>query len=153
MRNENYELALVKDVTAPVVGEDNELLVFFMPDGKSIVKNMPGVTKQVDPSSDGWTPTGTKICASEVYVRYTNAVLLAKLAFHEFMHNKLNIDDRMHYSQDGLGQKIIGPETQLSRKNILTMQGVIKKGRPQWWDGITRLINMTHDPLTPEYHL
>jgi hypothetical protein len=58
---------------------------------------------------------------SEVYLTYSDPTTLANVTFHECMHNKLQLDNRMHNS-DGLRkgdpQGGLGPGDTISATNI-----------------------------------
>ena len=152
-----YEGALVTYTNAAVVPAPNELLIYVMPPGKSVVARSPGGRPQTDPTSDGYT--NIRAGASEVYTtRMSSPILMAKLAFHECMHNKLRLGqttpngpDALHDSQDGLGGASIRPETPLTVRNIRTMAAAIATPVPQWTAGITLLLNGMHDPMSPFY--
>jgi hypothetical protein len=77
----------------------NETLVYFMPPGVSIVKNSPNIQGTLDLTAAGNTNPNSG--ASEVYVNFQDKTLLANLAFHELMHNILQLDNAMH-KDDGL---------------------------------------------------
>jgi len=114
---------------------NNELLVYFMPSGQSIVQMLPGLSQTADFTSDGWTAWVGSLVASEVYVSQSDPVLLAKLAFHELMHNRFLQGNSMHSQQDGLGATSIGPSTPLTPTNIRTMAAVIQNPSQQWGAG------------------
>jgi hypothetical protein len=128
----------------------HELLVYFMPPGLSVAKHAPNLSDPVDLSADGNTAYGAG--ASEVYVKYTDAVYLAKLAFHELMHNRLKQGNALH-KQEGLAAKKIGPTTQLNDLNIKTMSAVLRNPITQWTEGISILNNGRHDPLSEYYKI
>jgi hypothetical protein len=155
---------------SPIVGSDNffennwvffnpaaaapvmhELLVYFMPPRVSIVKHAPNLNQQPDLSKDGNTAYGSG--ASEVYVKGNyDAVLLAKLAFHELMHNRLKLDNHLH-AQGGLAAESITGSTQLSSRNIKSMAAVLRNPITQWIGGITMLNNGRHDPMSEYYKI
>lgn len=82
---------------------------------------------------------------SEVYVRGLEGPRhVAKIIFHEAMHNKLHRGDNLH-SQGGLAAETIYADTPLTDANIATMAPALATSRPQWtgaWD-------MINDPLSP----
>ncbi len=80
----------------------HELLVYFMPAGKSIVKLVPTT---VDLGANG--NTAYSAGASEVYVKTDDPIALAKLAFHELMHNRLKQSDAQLHPQGGLAGEVI----------------------------------------------
>lgn len=130
---------------------DNEMLIYIMPQGVSIVKNLPGLKGSVDLSLNGNTVWVGNVRASEFYAVGPDPVLLAKLAFHELMHNRLKQGDEMHADQDGLGAKVIGPDTQISSRNMRSMAQVLRRPCPQWTNGISILNSGKVDPLSPYY--
>jgi len=127
------------------------LLVYFMPSGKSVVKNVPNLNKPVDLNADGTTVHLAG--ASEVYVKSDDAVILAKLAFHELMHNRLKQSDDQLHPQGGLGGASITPATKLNDRNIKTMQAALNTPITQWTAGIGILNNGKIDPMSEYYQI
>ena len=145
--------------TGPISPAATELLVYFMPSGLSIIKKVPNLTaptlKGIDLNSDGNTVITASFCASEVYAKSgTNAKMLARLAFHECMHNKLKLaGDALHNTQDGLGKAVINDTDQPSAKNIAAMKAALGQMVTQWADGIGILLNGQKDPLSEYYKI
>jgi len=127
----------------------HELLVYFMPSGVSVVKHVPNTTRPPDMSADGNTAYGSG--ASEVYVKTTDAALLAKLAFHELMHNRLRQDNNQLHPQGGLAAASITPSSQLNDRNIRSMAAVLRNPIAQWTQGIGILNTGKVDPLSEYY--
>ncbi len=128
----------------------HELLVYFMPSGKSVIKNVPGA-KSPDLTADGSTVYAAG--ASEVYARGEDASALARLAFHELMHNRLQQDDATLHPQGGLAGKTISTGTQLNDKNISTMSAALQTPITQYTAGIAILNNGKNDPLSEYYKI
>ena len=128
----------------------HELLVYFMPSGKSIVKQVPNVTTTVDLSKDGNTIYTAG--ASEVYVKSNDPILLAKLAFHELMHNRLRQSNAQLHPQGGLAAESIDAMTQLTDRNQKSMAAVLRRPITQWTAGIGILNRGKFDPSS-EYFL
>jgi len=149
------EGAVVVYSNGVVAPAPNELLVYIMPPGKSVVALSPGGSPQTDPTADGFT--NFRAGASEVYARNLNSpILIAKLAFHECMHNKLRLGqttpngpDALHNSQDGLGAATIKDTTPLTTRNMRTMSAAIQTPVPQWTAGIQLVLNGMHDSMSP----
>lgn len=150
-----YDSCEVKEALPGQKMEENELLVFFMPPGLSIAASLPGATSKPDPTSDGvtiWTTASGAV--SEVYAKTSlDAEMLAKLAFHELMHNKLRLGDDLHKNQDGLGAREVGPSSQLTAKNIAGMKTALKNKTLQWVAGVAVLTTGKVDPLSPFYRI
>jgi hypothetical protein len=136
----------------------DELLVYFMPPGLSVVAKAPHVrSANLTRESDGCTSIYDG--ASEVYVQngcLAHPRLLAKLAFHECMHNKLQLGqmtpngpDLLHASQDGLGAKEIAEDTPLTHRNRTTMTAALRRPVKQWTDGVGKLLLAMHDIQSP----
>jgi hypothetical protein len=153
---------------SPIVGADNffennwvffdpnaaapmghELLVYFMPAGKSIVKSAPNVQGPIDLSAEGNTAYGAG--ASEVYVKSNDAVLLAKLAFHELMHNRLKQSNQQLHPQGGLAAAKLSGSSTLNTRNIQSMAAVLRQPITQWIAGISILKNGKNDPMSEYY--
>lgn len=127
-----------------------ELLVYFMPAGMSIVKHAaPRSAPPVDPTRDGFT--WSTLGASEVYVKTNSALLLAKLAFHELMHNRLRMDDGHLHPMGGLAAASITDATQITTANIQAMRRVLRVPITQWTAGIRILTDGIRDPLSEYY--
>jgi hypothetical protein len=94
---------------------------------------------------NGCTAWGASGTGSEVYVRgLEGASHVAKLIFHEAMHNKLHKGESLH-AQGGLASEIIYPDTALNDKNIESMAKALSKSQSQWTGGW----DMINDPLSP----
>ena len=119
--------------------QPNELLVYLLPLGSKMVKDQRLGVGTPSPGHDGFTAlyTGGASAGSEVYDRFSNnAALIANLMFHEFMHNKLNLNDDLLHRRNGLAARSVGPNTQLSPENIHDMAAALDVKRPQWVDGL-----------------
>jgi hypothetical protein len=127
-----------------------EALVYFVPPGLSIIKHSPNLPAgPIDLGLAGNTNPNSG--ASEVYVKWRDETLLAKLAFHELMHNRLQLGNAMH-RDDGLRTgRDITPATPYTDQNKRDMAAALKKSVPQWVGGISILTNGKNDPLS-EYH-
>jgi hypothetical protein len=123
------------------------LLVYFMPSKTSVVKHVPK-TPALDLTNDGNTVYAAG--ASEVYVAKKDSALLARLALHELMHNRLKLGNDLH-TQGGMAAQTIGPSTQLNATNIKTMAAVLDKSITQWTDGIA-LLNSGKNDMFSEYY-
>jgi hypothetical protein len=123
-----------------------ELLVYFIGSRLSIVKQVPSI---VDLSFPGWTVH--EVGASEVRVTSASPAALARLAFHELMHNRLKQDDDKLHPQGGLAGKIVGATTALSPANAAAMSAVISNPISQWTAGIGILASGKNDPLSEYY--
>ena len=126
--------------------EDDELLVYFLPSGKhSLIRRVAG---QVPLNTGaGATFKTTMGMISEVYIAKAAgdariAKLLAVLAFHELMHNKLGSGNHMH-GQGGLAAAVVSGSTTLNPGNISAMAQHLGDKRKQWTGGFSHY----HDPL------
>jgi hypothetical protein len=125
----------------------HELLVYFMPPNVSVIKNVPHLTDPPDLTADGNTAYAAG--ASEVYVKNRDPALLAKLAFHELMHNRLKLGDTRLHPQGGLASAEINASTQLTPQNIRTMAAAIDTPIKQWTDGIATLLDPNSEYYRP----
>jgi hypothetical protein len=126
-----------------------ELLVYFMPSGLSIIKQI----KALPPDSTRQGATWPKSGASEVYVSGIDGALLGNLAFHELMHNRLQLGDDGLHPQGGIAAKSISGTTTLNAQNIKTMTAAIAAGATQWTAGIPILNNGKVDPMSEYYKI
>jgi hypothetical protein len=128
-----------------------DLIVYFTPTEFSVVARLTHET--IDPLATrhwgltaserpGITPQpGTAVKrASEVYPRMLDAEVLARLAFHECMHNKLRLGNEMH-ARGGLASASVGADTQLTEQNIADMAAAMKNPVPQWPEGFGILLD------------
>jgi hypothetical protein len=130
---------------APMI---HELLVYFMPAGQSIVKYAPH-TGTIDLSVGGNTAFGAG--ASEVYVKGDDPVFLAKMAFHELMHNRLKLGDSQLHPQGGVAAERINAGTLLNDRNIKSMAAVLRVPITQFTAGIATLKRGKNDPMSEYY--
>jgi hypothetical protein len=124
----------------------HELLVYVVSSGMdSIVNSLPGLSGQpANLGDDGLTAWTNTLTASEIYVsRFGgDASMLAKLAFHEAMHNKTHQGSGLH-NGGGLAASPLLAGSQLTRANIQIMAGALGRARAQWTGGCSAY----NDPL------
>ncbi len=115
-----------------------ELLVYVVPTSRSSVVrrlgNEPtsagGLTTMVQHHPRYGTCTG-----SEVYAQGKTLNVLAKVIFHEALHNKTGWSNERLHSQGGLATSPLGESDQLSPANTRLMRRHIADAVPQWLDG------------------
>jgi hypothetical protein len=133
---DRIRVAFIPATPAPTT---SDILIYFAPSEYSFVSEFAG--RKHDPlldDGDGWTvikPGNPPEAASEVYTKTLDAQLLAALAFHEAMHNKLAMGNSMHKG-DGLAQATVTPSTTVSPTNAGNMAAAFRKPVKQWPDGI-----------------
>jgi hypothetical protein len=135
--------------------QPHELLIYFMDSTTSILQVMRGGKLAGTLGfGDHWGFTDTDPVSgktgSEVYNRSTDVRVLANLAFHEAMHNKLGFSNRRLHNGNGLRGSpfrsdadpggVVTDTTLLTEDNIVAMSGALNKSVPQWTDGIEFLI-------------
>jgi hypothetical protein len=131
----------------PPVLQPYELVLHFVPLEFSVAAVLSG--KRGDPQINGhwgmtsWT-TNRTLTVSEVIVKSLEADILAKLAFHELMHNKLTND--LHAGmppqpvpQMGLASPVLDQSTNLSQGNVDAMARDLRVIHPQWTDAYQEL--------------
>ena len=130
---------LVAFVPATPTPTTSDILIYFAPVEFSLVASFSGRAR--DPlldDGDGFTsikPGNPPSAASEVYAKTADSDLLAALAFHEAMHNKLTLGNEMH-KRDGLAQAVVSPTTQVSATNAAEMAVAFRKSVAQWPQGV-----------------
>ena len=134
----------------------SDILIYFAPIEFSIVASFAG--KARDPildDGDGFTSinpsTRPVSAASEVYTKTLDSKILAALAFHEAMHNKLTIGQDLH-KRDGMAQAVVTPTTEVSALNASQMAAAFRNPVAQWTAGVgigvaRRLRRDAGDPL------
>jgi hypothetical protein len=122
-----------------------ELLVYFLKyRSDSLIVSRFKQKENLD-NTNGFTkpvPAGVKTTTSEVYVAgwENDSRSLANLAFHELMHNKLQLGDyALHNGIDGTGLAVetITPTSALSQRNVDIMAANLRDIVPQWTEGYT----------------
>jgi hypothetical protein len=118
----------------------HELLIYVVSSGMdSIVNSLPGLSSRpASIDADGLTAWTSSLTASEIYVNRfgADASMLAKLAFHEAMHNKTHQGSGLHHG-GGLAASPLRSGSQLTRPNIRTMASALGRARAQWTGGCT----------------
>ena len=121
---------------------DLDILVYYVPWGKSVVTKLVKINVSPIAGHNGFT-AGASPRASEVYVQY-DPTLNAKLTFHEIMHMKLRMGYEMHClnncckpgnSPCGLAAADITNEG-LTDDNIKRMVTALRTPVKQWTGGI-----------------
>lgn len=116
----------------------HELLIYVVPSSDdSIVKDMPALRGRAAPSGSdaGFTAWAEGLTASEIFpARGTAPAMVAKLAFHEAMHNKMHSGSDLH-GQNGLAVSPLDPSSTLSADNKRRMARVLGTNRRQWTGG------------------
>ena len=130
---DSTDTAVVSWVKSAPTIQDNELLVYFVGSRSStILKYMPG--NKGGGTDNGYTVLGGSITGSEVYVSNSKNGL-AQIAFHELMHNKLQMNDGALHQKDGLARIPIPPSGTPSDANIKDMKAALKNTAKQWTGG------------------
>jgi hypothetical protein len=123
---------------APTLGPA-ELLVYVVANQfRSVLRSKLDIAPHVDAGGfTAWFDNERKDSGvgSEVYVAHTSPPYLAKLIFHEALHNKLRKDDRLHRHQGGLAAAGVGEATPATKDNYSLMAGAIEKHVRQWLGG------------------
>lgn len=140
-----------------IIITDSDLLVFVVDSyADSLVRHFPS-NPTIDMTSNGITAFQTttqdgkvvsKKAASEAYFSRsrTDVALLAKIIFHESMHNKLVMGDAMHDRSGGLAQETITGATSLSAADIDRWKKNWNNKVNQWPEGFG-FIPAPGDPL------
>lgn len=126
-----------------------DLLIYFVPIELSVVSVFAGRPR--DPlidDGDGFTQIKTRTAngvtsttaASEVYTKTLDPEILAALAFHEGMHNRLALGNGMH-SRNGMAQAVLGPGASVSEENAVQMAAAFRTPVTQWPEGVAILLN------------
>ncbi len=109
----------------------HDVVVYFVLDpGQSVAARL-GATRSEGPNAGGLTSTSAKGVVSEVYIDGNMpARRLANIAFHEIMHNKLDVGssaiaDIHTLGGAGLAKPVTGEWTPLSNRNIALMSANI----------------------------
>ena len=137
---------LVAFIPAVPTPTTHDLIIYFVPPEISIVSQFAGRPRNpITDDGDGFTSiktsaSGGVTAAAEVYVNTTNGKLLAALAFHEAMHNRLALGNRLH-ARDGMAQAEVTPDTSVTPANASQMAAGFARSIKQWPDGVLPLVN------------
>jgi hypothetical protein len=137
-------IKVISPPTTVISPKDNELVVYLLPEGITVVDQLPrekdapwqARTSPLLTHHWGSTRFNSNGAVSEVYVKFKDADMISKLAFHECMHNKLRRGNDLHGPQNiicgGLHCASIGPESVLLEANIAAMTGALLTNAKQW---------------------
>ncbi len=135
--------AVVWTNSVPASITATDLLCYFMPNQTgSVIKLAPGYSSGAG-TSHGFTFLSATANASEVYVqscRGNGVNWFAELAFHELMHNKLNLDNAGLHGLGGLAAASVSAGMTPSTANVTAMRAALGTSRTQWtggWGAIT----------------
>lgn len=126
---------------------NTDLVVFYLATPDSVAFVLDGNADSTVSEDEGQTVWSTaegggvfKYC-SEVRVGSASKAsprALAKLTFHEFMHNKLKLGDALH-SHGGLAGASVDENTKLTKQNAKEFGQALTKQHVQWIDGYDSL--------------
>jgi hypothetical protein len=146
-------IKVISPPTSVISPKDNELVVYLLPEGITVVDQLPrekdapwqARTSPLLTHHWGMTRFNANGAVSEAYVKFNDADMLSKLAFHECMHNKLRLtDDALHGPRNricgGLHCASIGPESVLLPVNITAMAGALLTNAKQWTGALQVLV-------------
>jgi len=151
---------LVAFIPATPTPTTSDILIYFAPIEFSIVSSFAG--KARDPlldDGDGFTSIRTATAAgvtttsaaSEVYTKTADSGILAALAFHEAMHNKLALGNALH-NGNGRAQAVVTAKTVVTPENAQQMAAAFRRPVTQFPAGVAlgvsrRLRRDAGDPL------
>lgn len=121
--------------------EPHELLIYVLPQrGDSVVGPEYGVptSNLGDDGFTAWRRPGE--VGSEVYKHDWEPGMLAKLAYHEAMHNKLRYDNRRLHRLHGLASRTVEEDTRQRDRNSRLMGRNLHRHVPQWLGGFDAVI-------------
>ena len=122
----------------------HELLIYMMQSTLSSV--VSAHFPNTRPGGNGvtaWSTGAGGESGSEVYLGRMTPALVARVAFHEAMHNKTRWNDRRLHGRGGLAGARVLDNTRLTNQNIQDMARFLGRNRPQWTGGCALL----NDPL------
>jgi hypothetical protein len=124
--------------SAPSTVSATDLICYFVPSrSESAVIHAPG--NSTTGSGHGFTFRSATGSCSEVYTSLCRgsggANWFTELAFHELMHNKLNLGDATLHSRDGLAHLPVTGGATPSAANITQMRAALGTSRTQWFGG------------------
>jgi hypothetical protein len=74
------------------------------------------------------------------YTKTLDPKLLAALAFHEGMHNRLLLGQALH-NRTGMAEATVTPSTVVTPENASQMAAALKTRVTQWPDGVMPLVH------------
>jgi hypothetical protein len=136
-----FDLVNVQWITCPItqVIQPHDLLVYFVPDKiDTLVLKISDAIGDRDLGGATVFLSKTGEHASEVYTSTGNTDLVARLAMHELMHNKLKLGNTMHTERiggGGIANANISVNDNLTVANINLMASHLRDPHPQWTGG------------------
>ena len=133
-----HTASVVWTSSAPGAITATDLICYFMPNQSSgILRLAPGYSTGAG-VSHGFTFLSASANASEVYVascRGNGATWFTELAFHELMHNKLNLGNTGLHSKGGIASATVSGGMSPSASNITDMRAALGTNQNQWTGG------------------
>jgi hypothetical protein len=134
----HFDRAEILWVPGDTAGFGNLVQVHLLPLELSAIAKLTHAGK-FDPLASGhngrtqWENVdGVEQFLSEVYVDSQDADLIAKLVFHECMHNKLRLTGPQLHPMGGLASAVLGPASRLTPQNANAMAAALGTSRTQW---------------------
>jgi hypothetical protein len=133
-----YTASVVWTNAVPASITAADLLCYFMPNqSASVIKLAPGYAGGAG-VSHGFTLVTATANVSEVYVsscRGSGSMWFTEIAFHELMHNKLNLDNTGLHGKGGIAVANVSAGMSPSGSNTTDMRTALSTNRPQWTGG------------------
>jgi hypothetical protein len=125
----------------PGTPHSNELVVYFLPDRASSIIASRGGPPPIH--NEGETAFVSGAMISEVYVGQAGpqSTTIANCAFHELMHNKLDMHPQLAVIRNlhtrgggGIANRGVNFNSALTPRNKQLMRGALRLNIPQFWD-------------------
>ncbi|WP_238273038.1 hypothetical protein [Methylobacterium cerastii] len=127
----------VQFVTTNPQAKKHELIMYYMKRTPHIVENIKHDNlPPTHETSTGFTKWNSKEHGSDMEASSAmDSRDIANITFHEFMHQKLHLSDKLH-TKDGLAGDV---NSSLSEDNIKLMAAKLMANHPQWTGGFAIL--------------
>jgi murein L,D-transpeptidase YcbB/YkuD len=133
-----YTASVVWTNAVPAAITATDLVCYFMPSqSESVLRKAPGYSSGAG-VSHGFTFRSATANASEVYVsscRGDGVKWFAELAFHELMHNKLDLGNQELHAKGGIAAAAVSAGMTPSTSNYSDMRAALATSRIQWAGG------------------
>lgn len=137
-----YDWSFVSFPQYVVSPQPHELMIYVCAYEHSVLQHMPGANRKTFPDPAVSPHKGTTVIGqptgSEIYVKNSNADLIAALIFHEAMHNKLSMTNaQLHngFPSCSLSCEMIKAPASPSASESKAMSAALNKPVPQWEEG------------------
>ena len=134
---EDYTVTVRIGSSCPTLPNERDVVVYLVQNAGASVLSQFGVVAHGHGGLTVMNITPGRQTASEVYVGTSNATLLAKVAFHEALHNKTGwSNNRLHHYRGGsITAAVLRVDTGINDRDLDLMGQHLGRRHRQWSGG------------------